>query len=51
MIQVTNKPDYKWLRVKTNKNDGELSFIVISVDNSDVTGGKQSGRLASNTHC
>ena len=51
MIQVNNKRDYKWLRVNASKNDGQLSFIVISVDNSDVAGGKQRGRLASNNHC
>ena len=45
MIQ-DSKPDCKWLRVNTSKNAGELGFIVISVDNSDVTGEKQSGRLS-----
>ena len=45
MIQ-DSKPDCKWLRMNTSKNAGELGFIVISVDNSDVTGEKQSGRLS-----
>ena len=45
------KPDYKRLRVNTSKNIGDLSFIVISVDNSHVAGGKQMGRLASNNLC
>ena len=41
-------PDYKWLGVNTSKNVGELSLIVISVDNSDVAGENERGRLASN---
>ena len=44
------KPDCKWRRVNTSKNVEELSSIVISVDNSDVAGGKERGRLASNNH-
>ena len=45
------KPDYKWRQAKTSKNVRELSFIGISVDNNDVVGGKQRGRLASNKYC
>ena len=37
--------------MNTSKNVGELSFIVISVDNSHLAGGKQRGRLASNNLC
>ena len=29
----------------------QMSLVVISVDNSDVAGGKQRGRMASNNHC
>ena len=29
----------------------QMSLIVIFVDNSDIAGGKQRGRLASNNHC
>ena len=35
----------------TSKNVGELGFIVISGDHSNVAGGDQRESLTSNNHC